>query len=295
MADIPLLAETPAALDALSRVDALYTDLDGTLLGLGGSVLVDGEGRPSTRTAEAIVRVNAAGLPVVITTGRNRQQCAEITRLLGWRGFIAELGCVIVPDRGAEPIYFTGDWPDGTLRAGETPFEAITRAGAPRVLEEAFPGHIEPHSPYHLDREATHVLRGFVDSARAQELLGELDVPIEIVDNGIIHPPRTGLVELPEIHAYHLIPAGVHKPGAIERDLERRGLAREQAMAVGDSASDVAMADATALAVLVGNALGDARVVSAAETRGNVYAARGMRGDGWAEVADAWVGARRLR
>ena len=52
---IPLLADIPAALDALSRVEVLYTDLDGTLLGPGGSLLVDGDGAPSAATAEAIV------------------------------------------------------------------------------------------------------------------------------------------------------------------------------------------------------------------------------------------------
>ena len=106
MQPIPLLTNSPAALKTLSHVEMLYTDLDGTLIGLGGSLLVGGNGQPSAVTAQAVMRLNAAGLPVVITTGRNRIQTAEISRLLGWRGFIAELGCVIVPDRGAEPVYY---------------------------------------------------------------------------------------------------------------------------------------------------------------------------------------------
>lgn len=295
MTPTPLLAETPFALDALSGVEVLYTDLDGTLLGLGGSVLVDGGGNPSTRTAEAIARVNRAGLPVVVTTGRNRIQCAEITRLLGWRGFIAELGCVIVPDRGADPIYYLGDWPEDAVRPGETPFQTIERVGALRVLYERFPGRIEPHTPYDLDREATHVLRGLIDCELAQGLLGELEVPVELVDNGIIHPLHTGLADLPEIHAYHLIPAGVHKQGAVDRDVARRGMVRVQAAAIGDSGADVAMADVTALCALVGNGLADARVRSAAEKRDNVFALTGERGDGWAEFADLWVEARARR
>ena len=70
MSPIPLLAETPAALEALSHVEILYTDLDGTLLGLGGSLLVDAEGAPALQTAEAVARVNAAGLPVVVLLPR---------------------------------------------------------------------------------------------------------------------------------------------------------------------------------------------------------------------------------
>ncbi|MDR3687363.1 MAG: HAD hydrolase family protein [Coriobacteriia bacterium] len=292
---IPLLADSPAALDALSRVEILYTDLDGTLLGLGGSLLVDAEGQPALQTAEAVNALNLAGLPVVLATGRNRIQCTEISRLLGWRGFVAELGCVIVPDRGADPIYFTGDWPCEALAAGETPYERIIRAGAVEALVAAFPGKLEPHAPYHVNREATVLLRGSLDVEEAREVLGELDVAVTIVDNGIIHPLATGLVNVAEVHAYHLMPPGVAKSGAIERDLARRGLAREQAAAIGDAATDVAMADAVALGVVVANAQADARVQAAALTRNNVYAASRERGEGWAEFAAAWLAARGAR
>jgi hydroxymethylpyrimidine pyrophosphatase-like HAD family hydrolase len=289
----PLLSESPTALDALSRVEVLYTDLDGTLLGHGGSLLVDGDGDCSAATAEVIARLNSAGLKCVIATGRNRIQCTEIARLLGWRGFIAELGCVIVPDRGADPIYLTGDWPDDALGGGETPWEAIERLGAPAALFEAFPGRLEPHAPYHLNREATHMLRGSLDLDAAAALLGGLELPIEIVDNGIIHPLTTGLApDITEIHAYHLIPAGVTKAGAVALDLARRGLARERSAAIGDSAADVEMADATSVGVVVANALADSQVRDAAETRDNVYATEAKRGSGWVEAAEAWLGAR---
>ncbi len=161
---IPFINDHPLAEDTFGRARILYTDLDGTLLGQGGSVLVDGDGGFSTTTVSAIVRVNEARLPVVICSGRNRIQLAEVARLLGWRGFIAELGCVIVPDRGADPIYNTGDWPDDALLPDETPFAAIARVGALDVLRAAFPGRLEDHAPHHLNREATYVLRGNVDA-----------------------------------------------------------------------------------------------------------------------------------
>ena len=292
MNPIPLLAETPAALEALSRIEILYTDLDGTLLGLGGSLLTDGEGAPGARTAEAVVQLNTAGLPAVLTTGRNRLQCTEITRLLGWSGFIAELGCVIVPERGAGPLYFTGTWTADALEPGETPFERIGRAGAVEALMRAFPGRIEAHAPYHLNREATVLLRGSLDLTEAREVLGELEVAVEVVDNGIIHPLATGLDGVGEVHAYHLLPPGVTKAGAIALDLARRGLAREKAAAIGDAASDVALADAVGLGVVVGNALVDARVQEAAAARENVYAMTRMRGEGWAQFVEAWLAAR---
>ncbi|NTU70403.1 MAG: HAD hydrolase family protein [Coriobacteriia bacterium] len=286
---IPLLAESPAALAALSRATTLYTDLDGTLLGLGGSFLVDGSGVASSATAEAVASVNTVGFTVVITTGRNRIQTGEIARLMGWRGYIAELGCIIVPDRGAEPIYLTGDWPAYALGASETPHDAIARVGAVERLMTAFPGQLEPHAPYHHNREATHLLRGSIDVEAAAKMLGSLELPVAIIDNGIIHPISTGLSpDITEIHAYHLMPPGVTKRGAVASDMVRRGLAREQTIAVGDSVADVEMAGAVGTLVLVGNALRDSRVLEAAAGYDNIVATTAERGSGWAEFASSW-------
>lgn len=292
---IPLLADSPRALDALSRVDVVYTDLDGTLLGLGGSLLADGSGLSSTTTVEAVMRVNTAGLDVVIATGRNRLQCAEISRLLGWRGFVAELGSVIVLDRATDPIYNIGDWPDDMLAHGQTPRELIEQAGAVEALMRAFPGRLEPHAPYHHNREGTELLRGSIDLAEAAAVLGELDVPVAILDNGIVRPLVTGLAGVAEIHAYHLMPPGVTKAGALARHLGLRGLEGGRSASIGDSEADVGMADTVALGVVVANALADKCVLDAATRRPNVYAVEGERGAGWAEFADLWIGARTAR
>lgn len=290
MATVPVLGAEHA--DVLGRARILFTDVDGTLVGPGGTLLADADGRPSTRTAEAVVAVNRAALPVVITTGRNRMQTAEISRLVGWRAFIAELGCVVQFDRSEEPALLAGDWPSDALMPGETPWQAIMRAGALDALSQAFPGRIEEHAPWHVDRYATHVLRGNVDAHEAQRLLDELPLPIDIVDNGVIRPPRHTLVGVEEIHAYHLVPRGASKTRAIRLVLDRFGLETEHALAIGDSASDVEMADAVALLVLVANALDDERVRKAVSGRDNVAVTRGRRGDGWAELAWAWLEAR---
>ncbi|MDP2232582.1 MAG: hypothetical protein Q8K89_03025, partial [Actinomycetota bacterium] len=57
---IPHLSAHPLAPSALAAAEILYTDLDGTLLGLGGSLLVDADTQPSLATAAAIVDVNRA-------------------------------------------------------------------------------------------------------------------------------------------------------------------------------------------------------------------------------------------
>jgi len=228
----------------------------------------------------------------VVTTGRNRLQCTEITRLLSWRGFIAELGAVVVTDRGAEPLYNTGDWPAHAMLPGETPWQAIERVGASRLLAERFAGRIEPHAPYHFNREATHLLRGNIDMPEAQAALDALELPVRIIDNGVIHPIATGLTGVDVVHSYHLAPPGIRKVDAIVQDLKRRGLSREQAASIGDAPADVEMADATGVCVLVGNALDHAGVSEAAQARDNVYATVKRRGEGWAEFASAWLAAR---
>lgn len=289
---LPYLDESPLAADVLSRARIALTDLDGTLLGLGGSVLIDATGAPSLTTVQAIVEVNRAGLEVVVCTGRNRIQAGEVTRILGWSAFIAELGCIVMYDRREPAEYLLGEWPDGVLLPDETPHQAITRLGGLRVLTETFPGKIEEHDPWHTDREVTHVLRGSVDRAAAQEALDTIAVPVDIIDNGIIHPPRHTLVGVDEVHVYHLVPRGTSKELAIRTLLARRGLTPAQAVAVGDSATDVEMMEAAALGVLVRNAIDDPRVLAAADGRDTIVATRAERGDGWAEFAHAWLAAR---
>jgi hypothetical protein len=289
---VPYLDESPLASEALSHASILFTDLDGTLFAPGGFLLGNAHGAPSTITAEAIVALARAGLDAVITTGRNRIQCTEISRLVGWPSFIAELGCIIVTDRSEEPRYLTGDWPDDAVLPNETPHEAITRVGALDTLRRGFPGRIEEHTPWHTNREVTHMLRGNIDCAEAQAALDTLELAVDIIDNGIIRPPRHTLVGVTEVHAYHLVPRGTSKTIAIRRMLAERGLTCAAAIAIGDSATDVAMADAGALGVLVRNALDDDRALTAAALRDNIVATRKERGEGWSEFARAWLSAR---
>jgi hydroxymethylpyrimidine pyrophosphatase-like HAD family hydrolase len=271
----------------------MYTDLDGTLLGRGGAIVADHEGVPTLTMAEAVVAVNRAGLPVVICSGRNAIQLVEITRMLGWSGFIAELGTVFVRERGAEVSYNLGEWTADAVPKGVTPYQVIEASGAMDRLAEAFPGLIEYHDPWHRNREATHILRGEVDVAAAQRLVDEGDhPPIDIVDNGIIHPWRHTLVGVETVHIYHLIPRGVDKAQAVRADLEWRGLDPSSAIAVGDSSADLKMAEAVRVMVLVANGLGSPDAVAEARALGNVVATREPQGHGWSELAYRWVEAR---
>ncbi|MBI5232286.1 MAG: HAD family phosphatase [Coriobacteriales bacterium] len=292
----PYLADDASALEALRDIEILYTDLDGTLLSKGGVLLADSAGTPSTVTAEAIVTLNRAGLTVVPVSGRNRVQLIEVVRFVGWRDFIGEVGAVIVrgigtPERVIE--YNTGEWPDNLLPSGQTPLDLIESWDAYEALTSAFPRKIEHHAPWHEGREATHLLRGCIEEADGQRVLDELGVPIDLVDNGLIHP-RHELDCADHVHAFHVVPRGVNKAQAISRDLAERGLKPSQAMAIGDSAADLAMGDAVGLIAMVENAIESPMTRRALEREPRARLMRGARGEGWAELARLWLDARAL-
>src|SRR5205807_4105360 len=74
---------------------ALYADLDGTLLGPGGSLYATPSGL-SDRGASALAELHRAGVDLVLVSGRTREQMREAGRILFARAAIAELGALIV-------------------------------------------------------------------------------------------------------------------------------------------------------------------------------------------------------
>lgn len=293
---VPYLDKSTRAREMLARASVLYTDLDGTLVAKGGSVLADAEGAPSTTTAEAIVAVNRAGLDVVPVSGRNRLQLRELTQLLGWRAYIAEAGAIIVRGTGldAEIVLDIGDWREGEFPEGETPFEIIVRSGALEALISAFPGRIEHFAPWQLDREVTLLLRGCLDTAEAQAVLDTVRPPLDLIDNGQLRSYGTLTCRDMAPHAYHVVPRGVCKARAIALDLASRGLSQQDAIAIGDSATDTEMASAVSAVVLVDNAFESPGVLAELERRGTdgIFRTRAKRSEGWAEFANAWLDAR---
>ncbi len=228
----------------------LYVDLDGTLLGRGASILRDGEGNFSMLGVRALEACHRAGAEVVIYSGRRQAQVFEDARLIGSSAYIFEAGCGLVLD--GEEHYLT----DGLVPGEQTIYEQITASGAPALLLERYRGRLEYHTPWHRNREISHLFRGFVDAFEADELLREQGLDhLRLVDNGAIsrHPDTLPEVERP--HAYHLIPAGASKARAVARHMRARGYARRECVAVGDSREDIGAAEVVDTFWLVANAL----------------------------------------
>ena len=148
----------------------------------------------------------------MIKSGRRRAQVMEDARLLGQSSYIFEVGAGLVID--GEVTFLCGDWQP---REGETIHEQIAATGAPDLLLRHYEGRLESHTPWAADREVSHLFRGLVDVAEANELLASSGHDrLRLVDNGEIGPQR---------HGYHLIPAGCSKAVAVTAHMRARGYA----------------------------------------------------------------------
>jgi HAD superfamily hydrolase (TIGR01484 family) len=222
-------------------VRCVYTDLDGTLLGKGASLFRTAEGEFTLLAARALEACHRAGVEVVIKSGRRRAQVMEDARLMGQTSYIFEVGTGMVID--GELTFLTGDLQP---REGRTIHAQVEQAGAPALLLERYAGRLEPHSPWDVDREVSHLFRGSIDIREANELLAaEGHADLRLVDNGVIEDGR---------HAFHLIPAVSSKAAAVATHMRARGYAREDCIGVGDSAEDLDVAEVVGRFFLVANA-----------------------------------------
>jgi phosphoglycolate phosphatase len=228
----------------------VYTDLDGTMLGRGASLLRDAEGNFTTLAIRALEACHRAGVEVVIKSGRRKAQVYEDARLIGQPSYIYEMGCGLVD--GPEEVFLTGDLQP---RDDATVYEQIERSGAPRLLLDAYPGRIEHHAPWHTDRLFSHLFRGNVDLAEVAALFEEHGHGnLRLVDNGITERRSEALT--PDVlHTYHLIPRAAGKANAVAAHMRRRSLQREETIAIGDSRGDLEVAPLVGRFYLVANGL----------------------------------------
>jgi hydroxymethylpyrimidine pyrophosphatase-like HAD family hydrolase len=232
----------------------LYVDLDGTLLGPDASLVSGGDGRFSLLSMRALEACARAGAEVVIFSGRKQSSVFEAARLIGSRAFIFEIGCGLVVDGELE---WLTDGVEPSIERG-TIFDQISASGAVEALMERFPGQLEPHTPWSVTRDVSHLFRGSVDLDEAADVLAQSDVSwLRLLDNGVIPEARAlGLMpELDVVRAYHLIPAGASKARAVARHMQIRGYAPQECIACGDSREDLSAAGAVGSFWLVANAL----------------------------------------
>ena len=243
-------------------------DLDGTLLGPGGSVVRGADGRFALDAVRALQACDRAGAEVVIYSGRRRRTVYEDSRLLGLDCYIFEAGCGLVIDGELE--WLTGGIVPSPERGSI--YQQIEASGAPQLLLDHYAGCLEYHTPWSRDRDVSHLFRGLVDLDAVHALLEQAGLGwLRLLDNGVVHehmPPLTageagvaierasGLCSgLPVVRAYHLIPAAASKVRAVARHMQARGYSPEECIAVGDSREDLGASEAVGTFWLVADAL----------------------------------------
>jgi phosphoglycolate phosphatase len=210
-------------------LQVVYLDLDGTLLGRGASLLRDGDGVFSLLGARALEACARAGVQVVLCSGRRRSLLEEDARLLGVSDYVFEAGAGFVI--GGEVTWLT-----------EARSASIEASGAVELLLDAFGSGLRS-DPTASGREVSHLFRGSADVVAADALLAEHGHGhLRLLDNGA---------------ALHLVPREVSKARAVAGHLRARGWAAEEAIAVGDSAEDLAVAEVVGTFWLVYNADAD--------------------------------------
>ena len=267
---------------------AVYTDLDGTLLGRDGSLFRDAEGDFSIRQARALEACHRAGVEVVIMSGRRASTVRTDARLLGHRSYIYEAGCGVVID--GEHTYLTGDWvPDER----GTPAEKLVEAGIPELLFAHFDGRLEWHSPWHTGRDLSLLMRGKVDVVEANRLIADAGHDdLRFLDNGAISRRMEGIEG--HTHAYHLVPGGASKAKAVAFHIQARGYPGDDCIAIGDSIEDLEAASVVGHFFAVANGPErDEQLREALSGFENATVTDGAMGDGFYEAVVSTLAERR--
>ena len=265
----------------------VYTDLDGTLLGPGGSLFRSPDGSFSLLQARGLEACHRAGVEVVIMSGRREAQVMADARMLGQTSYIYEAGCAMVID--GERTFLTGDWqPDGS----GTPAEKLMEAGVPDLLFDRFAPMLEWHAPWHTGRELSLLMRGRVDVEEANELIRDAGhEDLRFLDNGAIGR-RMEAVE-GRAHAYHLVPGGASKAKGVEAHRRARGYESDECIAIGDSIEDLeASASVGRFFVVANGPANDDALREALPRFPNATVTEGEMGDGFYEAVVATLVAR---
>ena len=263
----------------------VYTDLDGTMVGPRGSFWHTVNRDLTEDPAAALLELHRAGITLVLVSGRTFEQVIEAARIFAADGAIAELGATVAWDAGRGTHRLRGELP---VEFGDrSPMSVMAELGIAERLIAEHPRQLEWHAPWHTTHEADALLRGRVDPLAVDAWLAQAGAGwLTLKDNGAI--PATSRMTLDDDplppRVFHLMPRGISKGAAIAWDLERRGLAPEHAVAIGDSVSDLEMAPAVGRLWITANGAAVDGMLGLIEAVPNVTVTDAAMGEGWAQA-----------
>src|SRR3954454_11546778 len=258
------------------------------MVGPRGSFWHTADRRLTAEPAMALLELHRAGVPLVLVSGRTHAQLLEATRLMAADGAIAELGALVSWDGARETRMLPGEMP--AEHDGRAPIEVMTELGVVERLFAEHPRQLEWHAPWHATHTADAMLRGRVDPLSVDAWLAQRGAGRRRLQDKGARSMTTRMTRQPDAtppRVYHLMPRGISKGAAIAWDLQRRGLSAEDAVAIGDSVSDLEMAPAVGRLWITANGAavdGMAGLLSAVP---NATVTAGAMGVGWAEAVRA--------
>lgn len=258
-------------LQTLTKVQVVYTDVDGTFVN-DGCLFCNHSGY-TLQNARAIFQLLEAGVDVVMTSGREKEKLKDTARLLGFQNYIANLGIEIVYNQGEKVItHFGIDVPDH-----QSLKDWIRETGAVDALFRAFPNRIEFYQPW-ADLLRTHfLLVGELPDREAEQFILKNFPALRIINNGEVAPYH----DFKKPSAYHIVPQNVGKQAAVKIDKSERKLKTANLIGIGDSQEDVSLAPEVALFFLLDD--------NVTRSEPNVIPVDNSDGSGFSRIVDFLV------
>ncbi len=252
-------------------------DIDGTLMPSTGNVMAE-------RTQAALRAIVAVGIEVVIATGRRQAYAAPLLEPVGFapetilissngtvtrdfaghtmdRSFlpieVARAHCAALRPFGGTTVY-TFD----RIGRGELVLESVTR------VNERLTRWVEANLPW--IEEVDPLERAFdLGDAPIQGMACGTVEEMHRAEQHLAGTPFASLIEMHrteyaarDLSILDILPRGCSKGVALARLAERRGLHRDQVMAIGDNWNDLEMLRWAGQPVLMGNASPELRAIA---------------------------------
>lgn len=289
-----------------SPVKMVVVDIDGTLLPSSGTAI-------SERNCRALRDAQAAGVEVVVATGRRQAYATPLIEPVG-----LALSTVLITSNGTVTRTLAGESMDRFLLPVETAralVPALRRLGGTAVftfdregpgelvlesleiLEERVSAWVEANRPWIRvvkplerafddgDAPVQGMVCGTVKSMRnAEKWLAGSEYANQMEMHRTEYPTR-------DLTILDILPPGCSKGVALERLAQRRGIRREEILAIGDNWNDMEMLEFAGQPVVMANGAPD--LVAAAKWRGWEIAPSNDE-DGVAQVVESVLAGSRV-
>lgn len=235
-------------------VKLISLDLDGTLL--------DPKGRITDASKEAIAKAKAAGLRVVINTGRPAQEGIFFAREAGCDLLVSGAGGALIMDGATGQTIRRWDIPEPSARRAvelclSWDTQLLIYAGDKFMVNAAYKKFMETYYPFPAFHEAVIVTEDFLGYMESH------DLPLVKI-HGDIGPkgvPVEKLAALPDVtltssnsHDFELTAGNADKGRALAVMAALYGIPLDQCAAVGDSENDLSALRVVGTPIVMGNA-----------------------------------------